>query len=416
MRAIGHGGQMRRLAPGERGAALLSDFRLAKNCRLGVSLGLLALAGLVTPQAAHARGRTIITAHPHATATPMPPPIAPEAGAAEDDAAPAPAPAAAGEVLDNAAVLRLARAGLGEPAVAALIRSTRGHYDISTPALIALAKAGVPSGAIAAMIKVQRGAEAAVVNPEAPDPAQPHPAGVYVLARWLAPEKMLAIKPVTTTRTTSGSLLGYAYAGGLIPVSYRAILPQPHAAMLAGESRPTFYFFTGGATGSQHLATVWGAAPNPDDVSLVRFVTTRNGREVKIGSFTVRGAKLGVDEREALPFAASEVAPGVLAVQPEVALAPGEYGFIQTVGGVGVGAAQASTSSARVFDFAVADAPMVSAGIVSRESAHGKADQVQGSNAPVIVRYDAGYIGRSGTTKPPAAKKLPNSAPSLYPK
>ncbi len=373
-------------------------------------LGLLAL---LSTDEALARGRTIIALRPRAPATPMPPPVAPDPGERADQAD---SPPPDGEVLDNAAVIRLSRAGLTEPVVAAMIRDTRGHYDISTPALVALSKAGVPGGAIAAMIKVQRAGEAAVVNPESPNPAQPHPAGVYVLARWLPQEKMLALRPTTTTRTTSGSLLGYAYAGGLIPVSYRAILPQPHAAMLAGETRPTFYFFTGAATGSQHLTTVWGAAPNPEEVSLVRFATTHNGREVKIGSFNIRGARLGVDERDALPFDVKEVAPGVVAVQPEVDLAPGEYGFIQTVGGVGVGAAQASTSSARVFDFAVADAAMVSAGIVSHESAKGRAEQVQGSNAPVMVRIYPGGGGRSGTGRVPPAKKLPNSSPSLYPK
>ena len=375
----------------------------------------LCFSGILVPGEAFARHRITITARPSAPTSPSPPPIGPDAGE-DDGASPSANSRAGGEVLDNAAVVRLSRAGLGEPAVAALVRSTRGHYDISTPALVALSKAGVPSGAIAAMIKVQRGAEAAEVKPDSPDPAQPHPAGVYVLARWLPDEKMLAMRPVTTTRTTSGSVLGYAYAGGQIPVSFRAILPQPHAAMLAGETRPTFYFFTGAATGSQHLTTVWGAAPNPDEVSLVRFITTHNGREVKIGSFTIRGAKLGVDDRDALPFAVKDVAPGVIAVQPEVDLPPGEYGFIQTVGGVGVGAAQASTSSARVFDFAVADAAMVSAGIVSRQSAQGRAEQVQGSNAPVMVRIDPGSGWRSGSAKAPAAKKLPNSAPSLYPK
>ena len=331
-------------------------------------------------------------------------------GAAEDDAT----PPADGEMLDNAAVIRLARAGLGEATVAAMVRNTKGHYDISTPGLVALSKAGVPGGAIAAMIKVQRAGEAAVVNPESPNPAQPHPAGVYVLARWLPQRKMLAIKPITTTRTTSGSILGYAYAGGLIPVSYKAILPQPHAAMLAGETRPTFYFFTGAATGSQRLTTVWGAAPSPEEVSLVRFSATRNGREVKIGSFNISGARLGVDPRDALPFDQKEVAPGVIAIQPGIDLPPGEYGFIQTVAGVGTGAAQASTSSARVFDFAITDAATISAGIFSRESAQGKAEQVQGSNAPVVVRIDPSW--GSGRVKAPAARKLPNSSPSLYPK
>ena len=107
--------------------------------------------------------------------------------------------------------------------------------------------------------------------------------------------------------------------------------------MLAGETRPTFYFFTGSNAGSQNLATVWGAAPSPDDISLVRFLLTRNGREIKIGSFNLRGAKVGIDAKDALPFTVSDAAPGVIAVQPQIDLPPGEYGFVQTSAGVGVG-------------------------------------------------------------------------------
>ena len=376
-----------------------------------VALGLIPLV-LLLPGTAEGRGRTTISARRQAATIPSPPPMAGDTATGEEDAATT--TPADGEVLTNAAVIKLSQAGLAEPVVAAMIRDTKGHYDISTPALVALSKAGVPGGAIAAMIKVERAGEAAVVNPESPNPAQPHPAGVYVLARWLPQQKMLALKPVTTTRTTSGSLLGYAYAGGLIPVSYKAILPQPHAAMLAGETRPTFYFFTGAATGSQRLTTVWGAAPSPDEISLVRFAATRNGREVKIGSFNISGARLGVDARDALPFDQKDVAPGVIAIQPAIDLPPGEYGFIQTVGGVGTGAAQASTSSARVFDFAVADAAMVSAGIVSRLSATGKADQVQGKSSPVTVLFNPGWGSAKARAIP--AKKLPNSSPSLYPK
>jgi hypothetical protein len=372
------------------------------------------LLGLIVAPPAIARRKASATHAPAAPAANAPPPIATDTGAGEDDDADKTHASADSEVLDNAAVVRLAQAGLGEAAVAEMVRTTKGRYDISTPALVALSKAGVQSGTIAAMIKVQRAAEAAQVRPDSSDPAAPHPAGVYVLARWLPEAKMLAIKPVTTTRTTSGSILGYAYAGGLIPVSYRAIVPQQHAAILVGESRLIFYFFTGSNSGSQNLATVWGAAPDTSEISLVRFAITRNGREIKIGSFNLRGAKTGIDARDALPFSEADAAPGVVAVQPQIDLAPGEYGFVQTAAGVGVGGAQAQTASARVFDFAIADGASISAGLVSREGGSGRAEQVQGSANPVVVRFSPGDYRT--TTKTPKPPKEPDSSPSLYPK
>jgi hypothetical protein len=382
---------------------------------LACALGLLALPGLLPGPlgAGDALARGKAKARPAARATADTPP--PMAGGGEGDDSPTDAtPPTDAETLDNAAVIKLAHAGLGESTVAAMVRNTKGHYDISTPALVSATSAGVRSGAIAAMIKVARTAEANAVRPDSPDPKAPHPAGVYVLARWLPAARMLAIRPTTTTRTTSGSVLGYAYAGGLIPVSYRAILPQAHAAILAGESRPTFYFYTADS-GSQHLATVWGAAPDTAEISLVHFSVTHNGREVKIGSFSIRGANIGVDGKDALPFDIKEAAPGVIAVQPQIDLAPGEYGFVQTAAGVGTGAALASTTSARVFDFAVADGAAISRGELSREGANGPAEQAQGTTTPLIVRIPgAGF--HPGSIKQPKPKALPNSSPSLYPK
>ena len=372
---------------------------------LACALGLLALA---SHGDAFARTKRAKPAHSTADA---PPPMAPDPAAADDAAT----PPADGETLDNAAVIKLAQAGLASATVTAMIGNTKGHYDISTPALVTLTKAGVAGGSIAAMIRVTRKAEAEAVHPDSPDPKAPHPAGVYVLARWLPQAKMLAIRPTTSTRTTSGSVLGYAYAGGLIPVAYRAILPQPHAAILAGESRPTFYFYTAAESGSQHLATVWGAAPDTAEISLVRFAVTHNGREVKIGSFSIHGANIGVDGKDALPFEVKEAAAGVIAVQPQIDLAPGEYGFVQTAAGVGTGAAMASTTSARVFDFAVADGAAISRGELSRESDGGQAEQVQGTTSGIIVRIPgAGF--HPGTSRQPKPKALPNSSPSLYPK
>lgn len=256
--------------------------------------------------------------------------------------------------LDNQTVMELSRAGLGEPAVAALVRASKPDFDLSTPALLTLRRAGVESGVIAAMVHTQAARDAKVVHADAADPAVPHPPGVYVLADWLAAPRTLAIQPQATTRTTGGSIFGYALSGGLVPVAYRAIVPGDHAQVTAATARPTFYFYTGDI-GKQAPASVWGPAPQPDRVSLVRFSVGKHGREVQVGSFTVRGSTTGIRERDAVPFSRRQVARGVIALRPETDLARGEYGFIETAAGVGTGAARVSTTSALVFAFAVGD-------------------------------------------------------------
>ncbi len=58
----------------------------------------------------------------------------------------------ADEVLDNAAVIRLAQAGLGADIVALKVEQSPAHFDVSTDGLIALKAAGVPDVVIRAML------------------------------------------------------------------------------------------------------------------------------------------------------------------------------------------------------------------------------------------------------------------------
>jgi hypothetical protein len=58
----------------------------------------------------------------------------------------------AGEVLDNAAVIRMVRSGLGSDVVTLKIEQSAARFDLSTDGLIALKIAGVPDPVIKAML------------------------------------------------------------------------------------------------------------------------------------------------------------------------------------------------------------------------------------------------------------------------
>jgi len=58
----------------------------------------------------------------------------------------------ASEVLDNAAVIRMVRSGLGSDIVTLKIEQSAAHFDLSTDGLIALKNAGVPDPVIKAML------------------------------------------------------------------------------------------------------------------------------------------------------------------------------------------------------------------------------------------------------------------------
>ena len=72
-------------------------------------------------------------------------------------------PLAAGEVLTNADVVKLVKAGLSAETVEAKIASSGGQFDVSTDALVALARDGVPDRVIRAMVTASPAA--AVVRP-----------------------------------------------------------------------------------------------------------------------------------------------------------------------------------------------------------------------------------------------------------
>src|SRR3546814_8931753 len=82
----------------------------------------------------------------------------------------------------------------------------------------------------------------------------------------------------------------------------------------------------------------------------------KNGREARVGSFNIAGAKAGVMDKDRIAFSYDKVGPGVFKVSPEQALAPGEYGFLYFMGGGGGAGMQAAASTTRVFDFSVTEA------------------------------------------------------------
>jgi hypothetical protein len=80
------------------------------------------------------------------------------------------AAASSAEILDNAAVIRLAKAGLSAEIIVLKIDQSEGRFDVSTDALVELKGAGIPDSVIKAMmLKAPRPASNAVASP-APTP------------------------------------------------------------------------------------------------------------------------------------------------------------------------------------------------------------------------------------------------------
>ena len=76
-------------------------------------------------------------------------------------------------VLNNDAIIKMVKAGLGEDIVLSTIKAQPGQYATSADDLIALKKAGVPDKILAAIM--EKGS-APAVNPPAPAGGTPAPA------------------------------------------------------------------------------------------------------------------------------------------------------------------------------------------------------------------------------------------------
>lgn len=310
-------------------------------------------------------------------------------------------PVPSGPALDNPQVLALTKAGLGDPAILAKIRSQPAHYDTATDVLLALRRQGVSSEVIAAMIDAQASGAAADIQSDSPDSTAPHPPGLYLLAEWLPTPKLLSLRATASARTKTGSLLAYAFTGGIAPVAYRAVLPGAHAAITAGAARPSFFLF--------------GNAIDPGVLGLVRLDAARSERRFRIGSFTIGGAHTGLRAGDLIPFSATPAGPQATQLRPDADLAPGEYGFVSTAPGAGLGGAEVATSTAVVFDFAVGPADQG-----SREGLRGAPSGIAPEPDSDATSLSSGVTtslasGRSRKDGKVIVRKEPNSSASLYP-
>jgi hypothetical protein len=278
--------------------------------------------------------------------------------------------AAAQDVLTNDMVVALVGAGLGEQTIVAKIKASANSFDVSGDKLIALKRQGLSDAVIAAMIDASSKAQvssAAAMNSESPDPRTPHASGIYMLADWEQPARMVRMDATTSNQTKTGGFLGYALTAGIAKIKINTVLPGAHARVTTALLRPKFYFYfdqatsslSNGAPGGFWVQGAGAAVTSPNEFSMVRFDVKKDRREAAIGQFSIVGAKAGVQDKQRVAMRYTDIRPGVFEVTPQADLAPGEYGFVysSTTGG-GVGMYGGGATLSRVFDFSIAPSPV----------------------------------------------------------
>lgn len=261
------------------------------------------------------------------------------------------APIAYAETLSVDDIVALSDARIGDDAIIAKIQSEGRHFDLSTDEMIALRKRGVSSAVLAAMIGNSPSNAVTELSMNSPDPKVPHPPGLYALVGRGASAHMIKIDPTTTSQMKTGGVIGYALTGGIASMSMKVSITN-QTARVRTATQPIFYFFFDdsrpGANASTFLGTTF-LASSPNEFNLIHLNRKGDHREAKVGKVNLGGAKVGVMDKDRIEFSYDTVRPGVFRVTPNEALEGGEYGFLYSLGGNGIGGA----ASSRIFDFGV---------------------------------------------------------------
>jgi len=227
------------------------------------------------------------------------------------------------EELNNAAVIKLLKAGLSDDLIVTTIDASPGKYDTSADALTALRNAGADSKVISAVLmKSSPGASPAPAAPIAlPDatskaagPAWSPPAGVdgigvYFQAR---DESWKAVLPESVTRRAGGVVKSVATEG--------KIKGDVNAIVNGSSSTVTLTL-----PASFILYTPEGSSAG--DYLLLRFRAHLKNREFRLekgGEFH----RSNSEARDTVDFSTKQLGPRVFEITLGRELGAGEYGFL----------------------------------------------------------------------------------------
>lgn len=237
------------------------------------------------------------------------------------------------EVMTNAEVISLTRAGLSSPLIVGKIRTSTSDFDLSTDSLIELKSAGVTDDVVAAMLEAKSGKSptaSANGTPRAAgdpnDPMSPHGYGIYLFEERNGQKKMTQLQPnVSAQNRTGGGFTRAVTPFGLGKTKTKANLPGRNAALQIGSTSPVFYFYLDVSSGG--LNTASGIPSTPNEFALVRFNQRSDNREVTIAKQNDWGGKGGLSDEYVVPFDSEDLGDGVFRITPKKDLKKGEYGF-----------------------------------------------------------------------------------------
>lgn len=239
--------------------------------------------------------------------------------------------AVAQQTMDNAAILKLQKAGLSEDLIVSTVNGQPGTYSLTTDDLIALKKAGVTDKVIAAMLA--KNSAPAATTPAAPVASDKPPVdevGVYYMTKE---GKWTPIMPEIVNFKTGGVLKSMATVG-VVKGDVNGHLKDSGSKLDVHTPLKLLIF------------TPEGTAPT--EYQLLRLRVNGNSREFRSVTGGVYHVSSGAT-RDQVEFTYTKIAPRCYEVDLTASIGTGQYGVLPPNGLSSANAA----SSGKLYSFHV---------------------------------------------------------------
>jgi hypothetical protein len=233
------------------------------------------------------------------------------------------------ETLNNASVIGLKQAGLGDSVILNKIKASKCDFDISTDGLKQLKEGGLSDDLINTIIATVT-ATTTPAPPATPpvtalpmvsapvissDPISAHDPGIWLYQELGGERRMLKLKPARYIGQSEGW-----------PAKSRIVFPGT-SALLRLSGNFSFYFYEEPKQEGAFAPMVMTA----DDLTLTHLEVkdSKNARRLVIGKTKFFGGKkTGLEREQYVPVTVEKIRDGISRIQPVKVLLDGEYCFI----------------------------------------------------------------------------------------
>ena len=263
------------------------------------------------------------------------------------------------EVLTNAKIIELHRAGFSKEILKSKIQSSPSNFDVTIDGLMKLKKSGVPDDVINMMIakpeqsnNITTTKNTTTTNNNA-NASQTRSqiralnlsSGIY----YKNPQgQYTEIEPSGLTGTKSNNA-AQIFISSLINSKLKATLSGKAASFAINESIPKIVFIfdtTQRSNLNNDNNQFFNNARSPKEFILVKMDVTTNAREITIGKSNLVAENAGIDDKSVYHYSTQKISNGVYEIVPEKPLPEGEYCIMFSQG-------MKRGESTKAFDFSI---------------------------------------------------------------